>query len=167
MINEYEAMNNQAIYPVEGSCTCGKVRYRLLMKPMFVHCCHCSWCQRETGSAFALNALIESHQVELVKGNVEKIETPTAGEKPQDIFRCKDCKIALWSHYGGRNTINFVRVGTLDNPSLCPPNIHIFTSTKQQWVILPDDVPAVEEYYQRSKYWPAESVTRFRAAVNK
>ena len=49
----------------EGACTCGAVRYRLASGPLFVHACHCRWCQRETGSAFALNALIESGALSL------------------------------------------------------------------------------------------------------
>ncbi|WP_455221153.1 GFA family protein [Kaarinaea lacus] len=159
-------MNNNL--PAEGGCACGKVRYRLLVKPMFVHCCHCTWCQRETGSAFAINALIEAHQIEILKDNLEKIVTPTTGEEPQDIYRCKDCKVALWSQYGViGSAVSFVRVGTLDNPNQCPPAIHIFTSTKQDWVILPADVPAVEEYYRRSKYWPTECVIRYKTALGK
>lgn len=161
-------MNDQTNYPADGGCACGKVRYRLLVKPMFVHCCHCNWCQRETGSAFAMNALIETQQLEVLKDNLEKVVTPTAGEKPQDIFRCKNCKVALWSHYGViGNAVCFVRVGTMDNPALCPPDIHIFTSTKQPWVVLPAGVPAMEEYYQRSKYWPGESVSRYKSIVKK
>ena len=153
---------------IEGGCTCGKVRYRLLVKPMFVHCCHCTWCQRETGSAFAINALIEANQVELLSGQLEKIVTPTAGHKPQDIYRCKECKVAIWSHYGAAGgAINFVRVGTLDDPNLCPPDIHIFTATKQHWIVLQDDVPAVKEYYRRSEYWPNDSVARYKATVKK
>lgn len=155
-------------FAMEGGCTCGRVRYRLLINPMFVHCCHCTWCQRETGSAFAINALIESHQVEVIKDNLEKIVTPTAGEQPQDIYRCKDCKVAVWSHYGViGNAISFIRAGTLDDPNRCPPKIHIFTSTKQEWVILPADVPAVEEYYRRSNYWPHDSVIRYKTALGK
>jgi hypothetical protein len=115
-----------------------------------------------------MNALIESRQIELIKDNLEQIETPTAGEKPQNIFRCKDCKVALWSHYGViGDAVSFVRVGTLDNPNLCPPDIHIFASTRQKWVILPEGVPVMEEYYQRSKYWPTESVARYKALVKK
>jgi len=161
-------MSGPTTYPIEGGCTCGNIRYRLLTKPMFVHCCHCSYCQRETGAAFAVNALIESDRVKLISGEIERVEIPTLSGKGQDIFRCSRCLLAIWSHYSGAGrAISFVRVGTLDNPNLCPPDIHIYTSTKQNWVILPGEVPAVAEYYRRSEYWPRESQARLKAAVSR
>lgn len=154
-----------AIYPMEGGCTCRHVRYRMTTAPMFVHCCHCTWCQRETGSAFVLNALIEADRVELMQGEIEAIDTPSNSGKGQKISRCPKCKIALWSSYAGAGPLfRFVRVGTLDEARSIKPDIHIFTSTKQAWVILPPDVPAVPEYYDSRQYWPAESIAR-RAAV--
>jgi len=149
-----------------GACTCGEIRYRLLSKPLFVHCCHCRWCQRESGSAFALNAMIEADRVKLVKGQPEIITVPTLSGKGQKFARCPKCRIALWSNYAGAgDAIRFVRIGTLDNPDLLPPDIHIYTASKQPWVILPPGVPAVEEYYQRSSFWPAESLERRDALV--
>jgi len=153
---------------LEGVCTCGKARFRLLSKPMYTHCCHCTWCQRESGSAFAVNALIEADQVQLLQGETETINIPTNSGKGQDVVCCSHCRIVLWSNYCGMgNAINFVRVGALEAPNACSPDIHIFTSTKQNWVQLSDDIPVVEEYYQRSKYWPEESVARFKTALGK
>jgi hypothetical protein len=150
---------------MEGGCTCRHVRYRMTTAPMFVHCCHCTWCQRETGSAFVLNALIEADRVELLHGDVEVIDTPSNSGKGQKISRCPQCKIALWSNYAGAGPLfRFVRVGTLDEARSIKPDIHIFTSTRQPWLILPSDVPAMPEYYDRERYWPAESIAR-RAAV--
>src|SRR5687767_15392041 len=98
-----------------GHCTCNHVRYRLQGKPMFVHCCHCRWCQRETGTAFALNAMVEADHVALREGGVELVEIPSLSGRGQRIARCPTCRIALWSNYGGRGDIvRFVRVGTLD-----------------------------------------------------
>jgi len=161
-------MSDQNIFPAEGGCTCGAVRYKLLTAPLFVHCCHCSYCQRESGSAFAINALIEADRVELISGELERVEIPTLSGKGQDIFRCSRCLVALWSHYGGAGSaVNFVRVGTLDQPNACPPGVHIYTSTKQSWIDLPGDVPAVAEYYRRSQYWPENSQVRYKAIVKK
>ena len=146
---------------MEGRCTCGAVRYRMTSAPMFVHCCHCRWCQRETGTAFALNALIEADQVVLLSGEPEIVMTPTNSGKGQKIARCPQCRIALWSNYGGAgDVVRFVRVGTLDKPDRLPPDIHIFTSSKQPWVVLPRRTPAVKEYYDREKYWPKASLKR-------
>ncbi len=148
----------------EGKCTCGAVRYRLNSEPLFVHCCHCRWCQRETGASFALNALIEADRVILLEGEPEAVNTPTHSGRGQKIARCPNCRIALWSNYAGMgDTVRFVRVGTLDEPDRLPPDIHIFTSSKQPWVVLPLDTPAVTEYYDRNEHWPEESLERRRA----
>lgn len=134
-------------------------------KPLFVHCCHCRWCQRETGAAFALNAMIEADRVQLLAGEVAVIDTPTNSGKGQRISRCPKCHIAVWSNYAGAgDAVRFVRVGTLDEPDRLPPDIHIFTASKQPWTVLPPDTPAVPEYYKASERWPKESLER-RAAL--
>ena len=150
----------------EGGCTCRAVRYRMTSAPLFVHCCHCTWCQRETGTAFALNAMIESDRVELLQGadDLEVVDTPSNSGKGQKIARCAKCRIAVWSNYGGGDVVRFVRVGTLDEPYRMPPDIHIFTSSKQPWVVLPVGTPAVPEYYETARYWPQASMDR-RAAL--
>lgn len=154
-------MNVPASYPIEGGCDCGLVRYRLLSAPLFVHCCHCRWCQRESGSAFALNAMIEADRVELVAGEPELVATPSASGKGQRIARCPVCRIALWSHYAGAGeTICFVRVGSLDEPDRLPPDIHIFTESRQPWVVLAADKPVCAAYYDRKQHWPQESLER-------
>ncbi len=150
----------------DGGCTCRTVRYRMTSAPMFVHCCHCRWCQRETGASFALNAMIEADRVVLLQGRPERVATPSNSGKGQQIFRCPECRIALWSHYAGAgDKISFVRVGTLDEPDRLPPDIHIFTASKQPWLTLPPGVPAVPEFYDRKAYWPEESLERRKAAL--
>ena len=148
-------------FPLEGGCDCRYVRYRMTTAPLFVHCCHCRWCQRETGSAFVLNAMIEADRVQLLGAEPEIVDTPSASGLGQKIARCPRCCIAVWSHYAGAGPmVRFVRVGTLDEPDQLPPDIHIFTESKQRWVVIPNDMPAVPEYYDREKYWPAESLAR-------
>jgi hypothetical protein len=150
---------------MEGRCTCGAVRYRLGAKPLFTHACHCTWCQRETGSAFALNAMIETALL-AVSGLVEEIATPTASGKGQIVARCPTCRVALYSHYAGAGRkLAFVRVGTLERPADCPPDIHIFTATKLPWLQLPQAARVVPEYYRRSAEWPAESLARWAALM--
>lgn len=132
----------------EGGCACGTVRFRLTDDPIVVHCCHCRSCQRESGSAFALNAVIEADNVELVSGAPERIDTPSDSGKGQAVFRCPVCKVALWSHYAGVGAkADFIRVGALDDPDAFPPNVHIFTASKQPWVALPTDAEAFAAYY--------------------
>jgi hypothetical protein len=131
---------------------------------MFVHCCHCLNCQRQTGTAFVLNMLIEASRVELLAA------TPTAVPVPREhglhrIFRCPTCQVAVWSEYGGRSEILFVRAGTLDDPVRVQPDVHIYTRSKLPWITLPASVPAFEDYYDAKTLWPPESLARRKAAL--
>jgi hypothetical protein len=148
---------------MEGGCACGEARYRLRSTPLFVHCCHCKDCQRQTGTAFVLNALVESDRVDLLSGQTTLLRMPTDSGKPHDVARCPTCGTAVWSHYGGFTALTFLRVGTLDEPSSLPPDVHIYTRSKLPWIALPSDVPAFEAYYDSKKLWPAESLARRRA----
>jgi hypothetical protein len=149
----------------EGGCTCRRVRYRMSRSPLFVHCCHCTWCQRETGTAFALNALVEAEHVALLGDAPELVHTPSASGRGQRIARCPTCRVAVWSHYpGGGDGVCFIRVGSLDEPQRLPPDMHIYTSTKQPWVVLPPGARAVPEFYELEQHWPPASLERLRAA---
>ncbi|HEX3996521.1 MAG TPA: GFA family protein [Acetobacteraceae bacterium] len=147
----------------EGGCACGQIRYRLQTAPMFVHCCHCHDCQRQTGSAFVLNALIETDRMDVLQGQPALSEMPTDSGRPHHIARCPNCGTAVWSHYGGVNKLTFVRVGTLDDPAAVPPDVHIYTRSKLPWIGLPPELPAFEAYYDSKTVWPAASLARRRA----
>jgi len=153
-------------FPLDGGCDCRQVRYRMTTPPLFVHCCHCRWCQRETGASFALNAMIESDRVTLTGGEPEIVDTPSASGLGQKIARCPRCRLAVWSHYAGAGPLlKFVRVGTLDEPDHLPPDIHIFTASKQPWVVIPAGARAVPEYYRSEEVWSAASLERRRAVA--
>ena len=148
----------------EGGCTCGQVRYRVDAKPMIVHACHCRWCQRETGGAFALNAVVEASHVALLQGSAELIDTPSASGRGQKIARCPSCHVAVWSHYPQAGpAVCFIRVGTLDDPDAFPPDVHIYTSSKQPWLTLPEGARAFAEFYDVPAVWPPESLARMGA----
>lgn len=147
--------------PIDGGCACGAVRYRLTSDPLFVHCCHCLNCQRQTGGAFVVNVLIEADRLELLEGEPQPVAVPRSGGKKQKIWRCTTCQIAVFSQYT-RGQIRFVRAGTLDDPEAVEPDVHIFTRSKLPWVTLPDSVPTFEVYYDMNKLWPAESLERVR-----
>lgn len=152
---------------MNGRCACGATAYRLTDSPLFVHCCHCRWCQRETGSAFVMNAMIETAKVELTKGRTLDVLTPSESGRGQRIHRCPDCHVALWSHYPGAGPrFAFVRVGTLADPDACPPDVHIFTESKQPWVVLPEGVPAFAQFYDRDSLWPATALERRAQVLN-
>jgi hypothetical protein len=148
----------------DGQCSCGEVKFTLTSKPMFVHCCHCFDCQRQTGSAFVLNALIETDRIR-VTGEPEAIAMPTESGRPHDIYRCKTCKVAVWSDYGRRPKLRFVRVGTLKEPHAIQPDAHIFVRSKVPWVAIPEGQPAFEVFYNLEQQWPAESLERRKAII--
>lgn len=149
-----------------GQCFCGAVRFRLHGAPMFVHCCHCRDCQQQTGSAFAVNGLIEADRVEVFEGDPQLIRMRTESGHPHDIYRCPFCQSPLWSDYGGRKWLRFLRLATLNDPGAFTPDVHIYTRSKLPWVILPDGAKVFAEYYDTRKEWPAESQARYKAAKN-
>jgi hypothetical protein len=150
-----------------GRCSCGTVRYRIHAAPMIVHCCHCSWCQRETGSAFVVNALVEMSEVELLAEAPVIVDTPSHSGRGQKIARCAQCHIALWSHYSTAGELAaFVRVGTLDDKSMLAPDVHIFTGSRQPWVVLADGKPSFEDYYPSPEgVWSDDARVRWRALL--
>jgi hypothetical protein len=151
---------------VEGSCTCGEIQFCLTAEPLIVHGCHCRWCQRETGGAFAINALIERANIHVLSGTPAIVPTPSESGNNQDIVRCPSCQVALWSHYAGAGpAIAFVRVGTLQNPDRFPPDIHIYTASKQPWLELPSGAKSVPEFYKPRKVWTPETASRYKAAL--
>jgi hypothetical protein len=151
---------------LEGGCGCRRVRYRLASAPLVVHCCHCRWCQRESGGSFALNAMVEADRVASMGLEPELVETPSESGLGQKVARCPSCRVAVWSHYAGSGpAVAFVRVGTLDEPDRLPPDVHIFTASKQPWVVLPPDVPAFAGYYDRETVWTEASLARRRAIL--
>ena len=153
---------------MEGGCACRQVRYRLSGMPLIVHACHCRWCQRETGTAFALNALYEADRVSHLAGEPEVVVTPSLSGKGQRIARCPSCRVAVWSNYPQAGpAVRFVRVGTLDEPGRLPPDMHIFTSSKQSWFALPPGAKAVPEFYDVKSTWPPESLERYRVVREK
>lgn len=158
---------HRAAWPLAGGCFCGAVRYRMTRPPMFVHCCHCLDCQKQTGGAFAINALIERDGVVAEEGSATPVavEMPTDSGRPHDIHRCPRCQTALWSDYGRRRVMIFLRVATLDTPHAIVPDAHIFTRSKVPWVTLPAGARAFEVYYDMPREWPPESLARREALL--
>lgn len=146
-----------------GRCTCGEVEYRLHAEPLVVHACHCTWCQRESGSAFALNGMIETRHIEVTKGTPVARELPSASGKGQRVHACPRCGVALWAAYHGTGPkFSYLKMGTLADTSTVAPDVHIFTSTKQPWLELGDSVPVFDAFYRRSEVWRPEAYARFQ-----
>ncbi len=151
-----------------GRCSCGEVAYRLTESLLITHACHCTWCQRETGTAFALNGMIETRFIEVTKGAPAAVMLPSASGKGQEVMRCPQCQVALWSHYAGTGRkLAFLRLGTLDDTSDVAPDVHIYTSTKQPWLSLPEGARVFDEYYRRSEVWAPEALERRKAELER
>jgi hypothetical protein len=146
-----------------GGCHCGTIKYELTSDPLFVHGCHCRDCQKQTGGPFAVNALIERDRITLVSGEPVRTEQKTDSGRLHDVWRCPDCLTALWSDYGRREVMAFIRVMTLDAPEDCPPDVHIFTRSKAPFINLPEGVRAFEIFYSMQAEWPTASLDRFDA----
>lgn len=160
------AMDTPAFIPLDGGCACGQVRFRLLREPLFVHCCHCTRCQRETGGPFAHHAVIEHSALALLQGEPESVQVPSDSGQAHHVHHCPQCRSVLWNAWGQprRAVSRYVRVGALDEPARCPPQAHIYVRSRQPWVWLDEGVPAHKAYYQAERTWPATSLERWRAA---
>ena len=151
--------------PLDGGCACSAVRYRISRPPMFVHCCHCTRCQRENGAPFAHHAMVEFTTMHLLVGEPAFVKVPTDSGGTHWIARCPTCQTAMWNEHGSRRAITrYVRVGTLDEPARCPPLAHIFVRSKQPWLPLSPELPAFAGYYDAARIWPADSLARYAAA---
>lgn len=144
-------------------CGCGKVTYQMSSDPMFMHCCHCQECQRQTGSAYVLNAIIEADRISW-NGKTTEHTLATPSGKGQIITRCASCGTAVFSSYLVRlGKLKYIRVGTLDDPDLCPPTVQIFTASKPVWVPLNQDIPIFESFCEFKDVWPEEAYRRLLA----
>ncbi len=156
-----------SLFPVEGGCVCKHIRYKLLTPPLITACCYCTWCQRETGSAFILNAMVEADRVVPLNENEPfAVATATHSGNGHDIYRCPKCYVAVWSDYGSTGVLKWVKVGTLDHPEACPPGVRIFTENQQPWLLsynADPDIPVFKQYYDEEKVWSKESVARLKA----
>ena len=117
------------------------------------------------GSAFVINALIETDRIEVLSGDIRPTSLPTDSGRPHLVYRCTGCGTTIWSDYGDRKVMSFLRATTLDDRNALPPDVHIFTRSKLPWVRLPDGVRSYEIYYDMQKEWPAVSLARREALL--
>lgn len=151
-------------YPMSGGCSCGSVRYELTGELMFLNCCHCTDCQRDAGSAFALNGVVEAERIRVTKGEVSTVMVPTPSGRGQIKYYCAECATTLWNDYGGKKYQIFLRTGTLDEAGALAPDVHIYVRSKQPWMHIPEGVPQFETFYSMKDVWPAEALARRAAA---
>lgn len=151
--------------PLEGGCACGRVRYRLAARPLFVQACHCRACQRDSSSAFSLHALIEEEQLRLLQGRPQAVERSMLSGHARRVHVCPQCQVVLWSDGDapGESVVH-LRVGTLDDPDRLVPDLHVHVAERLRWLALPRGTPSVPQSYDAPDYWSAGSLRR-RAAL--
>lgn len=162
----------QPFTPLTGHCVCKTVTYALTAPPMITHCCHCTYCQLETGSAFALNTVVESYNFTITSSLPPLFAnrpSPSAPDGSQHLVAyCPNraCNTDIFSYYGANKATVYVKAGTLDHESRrrVRPDVHIFASSKVDWIDLRGEVdkgvPVYEEFYDREDVWANESLVR-------
>ncbi|KAF2714816.1 hypothetical protein K504DRAFT_529080 [Pleomassaria siparia CBS 279.74] len=165
------ALSRKTFTPLKGHCTCKTITYEVVAPFLVTNCCHCTWCQRETGTVFVLNAIIETSNFRITSETKPVfVYIPSASGDGQMIARCPTCYVALYGDYVGDGAwTTFVKAGTLDDDGKkrVKPDVHIFTSTKMDWVDLTSErergVPILEKGYKREDVWSREANERFAA----
>jgi hypothetical protein len=145
-----------------GGCGCGAVRYQLSGPPLFTHVCHCSECQRRTGSAFGLTMMIQRTQLEIIQGELKGISVNTDSGTLKTSYFCPACGVHIWNERDRDSSIYAFRPGTLDNASGIVVGAHVWTCSKQAWVKLDPAIPAFKKMYDRGEVWPPTSLDRVR-----
>jgi len=124
--------------PYHGGCLCGIIRYRVADEPLTLYVCHCTDCQRRTGSAFALSMVVLKSALELLQGDPRTYAVTSDGLQRRGKF-CAECSTRLWGEPLKFPQVVVVQPGTLDDTTWLRPVGHIWTRSAQPWVSIPKD----------------------------
>jgi hypothetical protein len=124
----------------DGGCFCGAIRYRLVGEPLTLYACHCTDCQRQTGSSFSLSMVVFRTAIELLRGEPRRYEITTADGRLKNGRFCGTCSSRVWVESVTFPDIALVEPGTLDDTTWIRPVAHIWTRSAQPWISLPEDV---------------------------
>jgi hypothetical protein len=146
--------------PYLGGCLCGAIRYRITAEPITVYACHCTDCQRRTGSALALSMLLPLAAIEVTAGEPAAYSASLPDGRVKRGRMCAGCCCRLWGEPPKRPGIAVLQAGTLDNTSWVRPAAHVCARSAQSWFVFPADVPV----YPTMPEDPAELVRHWREA---
>jgi hypothetical protein len=147
-------------FPKHGSCNCQSVQYTITDAPLFTHLCHCTKCQKRTGSAFVLNIMVFVNDIALTSAAPESYTTITDSGSELTTFACSSCRDILYHTHPEFARIVMIAGGTVDDPGWIKPQAHIFVRSKQPWLELSNDIPAYLEMYQLEDTWPQASLAK-------
>lgn len=131
--------------PYTGRCLCGEIEYRLNEEPVTYYACHCTDCQKRSGSSFGLSMLVKRSSLEVTKGepSLQVLKGPDG--TPRRQRNCRSCGIRLWSEPAKYPELAVLRPGSLDDIKSFQPVAHIWTRSKLPWVQIPAGTPSYEK----------------------
>ena len=127
-----------------GGCQCGAIRYDILGAPELLLACHCTDCQRQSGSAFGMTLVVSEEDFQLTKGDVKTYSLKSAAGRPKLGAFCPNCGTRIYHKPEWRKGMVSVKPGTLDDTSGLKPTLHLWTSSKQPWITISEGVEAYE-----------------------
>lgn len=138
---------------LSGGCACGQLRYTWTAGIKFrIYACHCKDCQTRSGSAFALQMGAMAIDLSVLGNTIEgKIVQPSGAVATQ--FACPQCLTRVYASNDQRPGYLTVRAGTLDDSNSITPAFHLWVKSKQPWVVIPDDVPALATQPTNQAEW--------------
>jgi hypothetical protein len=117
-----------------GGCLCGGVRYRFTGEPLAYYACHCTDCQRQTGSAFGLSMIVHREAVEVLRGEPRLFEVSMPDGRTKRGRCCPECPVRLWGEPVKLPQLLILRPGTFDDPGVHEPFGDIWTQSARPWV---------------------------------
>lgn len=125
--------------PLRGACQCRAVRYEISQEPLTIYACHCTDCQRQSGSAFSLSMIVPREAVTIVAGQPKEWIRRTESGRLVSCLLCGDCGSRLYHNPKTNEAITIVKSGTLDESRGLDPVGHIWTRSAQSWFPIPTD----------------------------
>ena len=153
---------------IHGGCFCGSTRYRLETAPLFCYACHCTDCNKQTGSVYACFTSIENDHITSIGALPPKITTAIrSGGIIRHMASCGKCGTRLWASGDTTPVTADIATGTLDLPELMEPDLHSYIESKISWAILPESAKTCRGPFDYRKHWPKSSLKRLEAAVQR
>lgn len=143
--------------PYLGRCACGAIEYRINAEPLTFYICHCTDCQKLSGSAYGLSMPVLEETLEVLKGAAAKSSFETSAGKSKTVYQCPECFTRLWADPPGVPGVLLIRPGALENAADLVPVAHTFTDSALPWVSIPADAlqfrQAPDDYLQLVEAW--------------
>jgi hypothetical protein len=125
---------------IKGGCLCGKIRYESNAQPVMVAICHCTHCQKQSGSAFSVNLGLPKGSLKFIKGETSVYQDKGSSGMPVYRHFCSSCGSPIYSDVAAVPQLDFLKSGTLDDVSWVKPSVSIWCESALNWVVNPSGV---------------------------